>query len=172
MVSFETMNEIERIKKNINGETPSGKYDILRIEDIDNAQQVLENFKKSIITILENQYLSYENKKWNDLLPKEIVEVVEQFNSEDYKNDDLLTSINMMVDDVLDPDIKDWQWYSSKLFRDGFVVYFEGIFRGPFVNFVRFHKPGIPLNKITIERNGIVYPVKVYKDVMSYRRFD
>ncbi len=167
------MTEIERIQKNVNRELPDGDYFILRVEDIDNAKEVLEDFKQSMIIVLQNKNLHYKDEKWQKLLPKSIVEVTEQFEDEDYKNDDLLYDIPLMVNDIL-PTIgkKDWEVYSSKLYSDGLEVIFSGDSRGvgP-LNFIRFHKPGIPLKKITKERDGVVYPIKVYKDVMSYRSF-
>jgi hypothetical protein len=161
------MNEIQRIKANKKGEIPNSKYDILRVDGIENPEEILENFKKGIITILENSNLNYNDKKWESLLPKKIVNIVNQFDEQDYKNDDLVFSISSMVYDV--QKLKDWQWYSSKLSENSFQVIFEGIFRGGFTSFVRFQ--GIPLSKITIERNGIIYPLKVRKDVMTYKKF-
>lgn len=162
------MTEIERIKNNIHGEIPKGKYDILHVEDIVNPKEVLEIFKQSIITILENKHLSYEDPKWEQLLPKKIVNIIHQFDDEDFKNDDLVCKVDMLVYDVLSNNLKEWQWYSSKIKDRGFEVCFEGIFRGGFTNWVRFQ--GIPLSKITIERNNTVYPLKVYRDVMSYKK--
>lgn len=162
------MTEIERIKKNVNGEIPKEKYEILRVEDIDNPKEVLDIFKQSIITILENQHLSYEDPKWEQLLPQKIVNIIHQFDDEDFKNDDLLCKVDILVYDVLSKNLKEWQWYSSKLNDRGFEVYCEGILRGGESNFVRFQ--GIPLSKITIESNNTIYPLKVYKDVMSYKK--
>lgn len=162
------MTEIERIKKNIHGEIPNGKYDILHVQNIDNPKEVLEIFKQSIIAILENQDLSYEDKRWEQLLPQEIVNIVHQFDDEDFKNDDLVCNIDILVYKVLNKNIKEWQWYSSKIKDRGFEVYCEGILRGGESNFVRFQ--GIPLSKITIESNNTIYPLKVYRDVMSYKK--
>ena len=169
------MTEIERIEQNVNRELPEGKYFILRVEDIDNAKDVLEHFKQSMINILQNYNIHYEDKRWLDLLPKDIVEVTVQFDDEDYKNDDLLQDIYLMVKSVF-PSFgkRKWEVYSSKLYSDGLEVIFSGDSKGvgP-LNFIRFHKPGIPLEKITIEADEIVYPLTtmVYKDVMSYRSF-
>jgi len=164
------MTEKERIQQLVNGERPSGEYDILRISNINDASDALENFKKSISTLLENNNLRSDDPMWNDLLPEKIVRIVNRMDKEDYKNDELVFSVKSMVDDVLDPDIKTWQWYSSQLNENGFEVYFEGTFRARFTGFVRFQ--GIPLSKITIERKGVVYPINVYKDVMTYKKFD
>lgn len=163
------MNEIQRIKNNIKGEIPNNKYDILRVNSIENSDEVLEILKKSIIVILQNSNLDYKDKKWESLLPKKIVNIVSQFDEQDYKNDDLVFSLSSIVDDVKDSDIKKWQWYSSKINNKGFEVYFDGVFSSRFTSFVRFQ--GIPLSKITIERNGIVYPIKVRKDIMTYKKF-
>ncbi|MFT3979060.1 MAG: hypothetical protein QM687_01230 [Ferruginibacter sp.] len=162
------MTEIEKIKKNTNGELPDVNYDVLHVTGIDNAEEILQNFKKSIITILENKDIAAEEKKWEELLPSKLVNVVTQFNFEDFRNDELVFSLRGIVEDVQDKEVKEWEWYSSKLEKDGFKVYFEGTFRARFTSFVRFQ--GVPLSKITIERNGVVYPINVLKDVMSYKK--
>jgi len=161
------MTEIEKIKKHTKGEIPKGKYDILRVEDIDNPQEVLEVFKQSIITILENKHLDNKDKKWEKLLPQKIVNIVNQFDDDDYSNDDLIMPINLSIYSMRD--LKEWEWYSSQIIGNRIEVYFEGIFRGGFTWFV--HCQGIPLSKITIERDGVIYPMKVFKDVMSYKKF-
>lgn len=163
------MTEIERIQQNTNGEVPSGKYDILRVEDLSNPEEVLEIFKKCIVVFLENKDLDSENEKWEKLLPHEIVSFIGQLNDDDYSNDDLLSDIDLIIHHLQVR--KEWEWYSSKLYKEGFEVFFEGIFRGSFVELI--HCQGIPINKITIESNGVVYPLSnmVYKDITSYKSF-
>lgn len=163
------MNEIQRIKKNVNGEIPEGKYDILSVKDIENPEDVLSIFKKSIITILENINLNEDNKKWESLLPKKIINIVNQFDDQDYKNDDLVFSLSSIIYSFKSSNLKEWEWYSCNSNEKGFEIYFEGVFRGRFTSLIRFQ--GIPLSKITIERNGIIYPLKVRKDVMTYKKF-
>ncbi len=163
------MTEIEKIKTNINGEIPGGKYDVLQVTDIDNPGEVLDNFKKSIIAIIQNDTLEYNDKKWEALLPEKIVQNVARFDEEDYKNDELVCSLKLMVYDVKSENLKEWTWFSSKLKDNGFDVYFQGIFRARFTSFIRFQ--GVLLSKIIIFRNGTSYPIHVYKDVVSYKTF-
>jgi hypothetical protein len=164
------MTEITKIEQHINGETPSGKYDILRVEGIDNPKEVMDNFKKAIISILKNPQLDKADPKWEQLLPQRIIHIVNQLDEEDFKNDDLVFPISSIISAVRSKTLKEWQWYSSKISDTGFEVYFEGIFRARFTWFVRFQ--GIPLSKIFIEREGVTYPLKVYKDVMTYKKFE
>lgn len=161
------MTEIEKIKNNINGETPKGNYDILRVEGIDNPTEVLENFKQAIIVILEHPTLDAKDKKWEQLLPQNMVHIANQMDSEDFANDDLVYTLDSSIAAVKNKNLKEWQWYGSKVSSNSFEVYFEGTFRGRFTWFVRFQ--GIHLSKITIERDGIEYPLKVYKDFMTYK---
>lgn len=164
------MTEITNIEHNNNAEIPNGKYDILRIENIENPKQVLDVFKKAIIVILKNPQLDKTDHKWEQLLPQAIVHIVKQLDEEDFKNDDLVFPISSIISAVRSKNLKEWHWYSSKLNDSGFEVYFEGTFRSRFTWFVRFQ--GVPLSKIFIEREGIVYPLKVYKDVMTYKKFE
>lgn len=161
------MTELERIEKNVNGEIPKGKYDILRVEDLDNPLEVLEIFKQSIDVFLRNKHFNYKDKKWEQLFPQKIVKFVKQLDDNDFSNDDLLSDIDLMVYSLNEK--KKWEWYSSQIIGDKIEIYFEGDFRGNFTELI--HCQGIPLSKITIERDGVIYPMKVYKDVMSYKKF-
>jgi glutamyl-tRNA reductase len=76
------MTEIEQIINNNNGETPAGKFDKLIVTDIANPRDVLENFKSSVISILSNADISKEDKKWESLLPKNILYSISKFDEE------------------------------------------------------------------------------------------
>jgi len=162
------MTEKERIAQNNNGELPEGGYDILRIKGISNASAELATFKQTITAFLDNKHLDEEDPKWKTLLPKKIVEFTEQLEEEDYHKDDLVSHIPAMIDAL--KDIREWEWYSSKLFSDGFEIIMKGIFRGIFIPII--HHQGIPHSNIFIERNGKVFATKVLADVLSYKTFD
>jgi len=62
------MTEQGNIQYNIKGEKPLRGYQIVRVRNINNAKEVLENFKNAVITILKNKNLNDEDPKWEELL--------------------------------------------------------------------------------------------------------
>jgi len=162
------MTEVERIKNNNNLEIPIEPYDVLRVKRISNPASELEIFKNTIIVFLENQDLDEEDKQWESLLPKSIVAFTDQLTDEDYHKDDLISHIPSMIDNL--KEIRDWEWYSSKLTDDGFEVIMSGIFRGIFLPML--HHQGIPHKSLFIERDGIEYPTKALTDVLTYKTWN
>jgi hypothetical protein len=74
-----------------------------------------------------------------------------------------------IIGSVKNKNLKEWEWYSSKIEGNNIEVLFNGIFRARFTCFIRYQ--GIPLSKINIERDGVKIQLKVYKDVMTYKNF-
>jgi hypothetical protein len=162
------MTEKERILNNNNGEIPDGAYDIVRIKGITNPADELATFKHTITAFLDNKNLHEEDAKWNTLLPRKIVRFTEQLEEDDYHKDDLISHIPSMIDGL--KDIRDWEWYSSKLTNDGFEVIMKGIFRYIFRPLL--HHQGIPHKSIYVEREGVEYPTKSVIDVLTYKTFN
>ena len=162
------MNEIKRITANINGEMPDDSITIIRVNGIDNAAEILDNFKKSVIAFLKHKKLDDESVRWKQLLPAKIIQFVNQLNDDDYSNDILLFPVHSIIYDM--KKLKEWEWYSSKEAPKGFKVVVQGNFLPRFIWFI--HCQNIPLIKISIEKNNKIYPLKVYKDVTTYKSFD
>ncbi len=123
LLNLNKMTELERIFVNIHGETPSDNYEYIIVEDIKNPEQTLKVFKNTILAILENPDLHEEDSKWEDILPKEFVAFTKQLEDQDYK-DELLSNIPIMVHEVIEE--REWEWFSSELFDDGFEVVISG----------------------------------------------
>ncbi|OYQ49652.1 hypothetical protein CHU92_00300 [Flavobacterium cyanobacteriorum] len=164
------MTEKERILNNNNGEIPQGAYDIVRVKNIPNPEQELNTFKQTIITFLENKNLKPDNKKWEELLPKALVEFTNQLNDDDFHKDDLLYSIGSIISQLQDVDVKEWEWYSSKVTKNGFDVYIKGEFYGIFLPMI--HQQGIPHANLFIVTDGKEYPTKGRTDVLTYRKWN
>ncbi|CAD7802294.1 hypothetical protein CHRY9390_00907 [Chryseobacterium aquaeductus] len=162
------MTEKEQILNNNNGEIPKGTYDIVRIKNIPNPEQELNTFKQTVIAFLENQKLKPENPKWEKLLPKPLVEFTDQLKEEDFHKDDLISSIGTII--VTLQEVKDWEWYSSKLTENGFDVYIKGEFYGIFLPII--HQQGIPHTSLYIVSDGKEYPTRALTDVLTYRKWD
>jgi hypothetical protein len=162
------MTEKQRIQNNNNGEVPDGAFDIVRALNINNPLDELNTFKQTILAILENPHLDEEDPQWNLLLPKKLVRFTDQLEEDDYHKDDLISHIPTMIYKIRE--IREWEWYSSKLTGTGFEIYMKGIFRGTFLPLL--HHQGIPHTSMFIERNGIEYPTKALIDVMTYKSFD
>lgn len=162
------MTEKEQILNNNNGEIPKGVYDIVRIKNIPNPEQELSTFKQTVIAFLDNKHLKPKDKKWEELLPKPLVQFTNQLKEEDFHKDDLISSIGTNI--VTLQEVKDWEWYSSKLTKNGFEVYMKGMFRGIFLPMI--HQQGIPHTSLFIEREGKEYPTRALTDVLTYRKWD
>lgn len=164
------MTEIERIQNNTNGELPNEMYEVLRVEDIDNPSEILEDFKHAIIAIVSNANLSPDSEEWYKILPQNIVDNVAKFEYDDFKKDELVFGIKSIIEDTQDSVIKAWEWYSSKLYTDGFEVTFKGEFHFRFAWFVRFQ--GVLASKISIEADGVNYPLtsQIRHDVVEYKK--
>lgn len=57
-------------------------------------------------------------------------------------------TIDAIVEDFQDPDLREWQWYSSKLNDNGFEIIFEGWCS--FRNFWLIHAQNIPNSKMEV----------------------
>lgn len=163
------MNELNNIKNHNSGQVPAGEYDIIRVSGIKHPKQALTAYKELISIILKNIELAPKDKKWESLLPQSFISIVDKFEYDDYVKDDGVTSLDFILKDVQDHDLKEWKWYSSKLLEDGFEVYFEGIYRLGFISLVRFL--GIPASKIYTIREGKTYSHgKILRhDVVEYK---
>lgn len=162
------MTEQGNIQYNIKGEKPSNGYQIVRVRNINNAKEVLDNFKKAVLTVLKNKNLSDEDPKWEKLLPQGIVSKLKQLNNEDKKYDELLFSIDSSIDDF--QSYKKWEWYSSLEVEKGFDIIVKGKFNaGKFINFI--HCQNVPLEKIRIidADKQEVYELKTIKDYTTYK---
>lgn len=165
------MTEQGRIKYNIKGEKPSKPYDIVRVRNIPNAKEVLDNFKNAILIFLQNKNLSDESDKWEKLLPEGIVNKINQFDDYNYKYDEVLKNINMSIYSL--QDFKRWKWFSSLEVEHGFDIIVEGEFNpGRFINFI--HCQNVPLKNIKIidEQKGEIYDIRTLKDYTTYKTLE
>ncbi|WP_185289993.1 hypothetical protein [Chryseobacterium lactis] len=162
------MTELGNIQYNTQGEKPSSGYQIVRVRNINNAKEVLDNFKEAVLTFLKNKTLSDEDPKWEKLLPQGIVNKLKQLNSEDKKYDELLKSISFSIYKF--QKIKEWEWYSSLETEKGFDIVVKGKFNaGQFINFI--HCQNVPLENIRIidDDKQEIYEIKTIKDYTSYK---
>ncbi|MDR6968501.1 hypothetical protein J2X31_002524 [Flavobacterium arsenatis] len=164
------MTEIERIKKNIDGELPKGKYGIIIVQDMPNPKHELEIFKQTILAILENISLHEENSKWEKLLPKQLVEFTNQLEEEDYHKDDLISHIPNMIRHFREQ--RKWEWFSSTMLEndEGFEVIVIGNLDT--IALPLLHHQGIPFTSIFLEENDKLYPTRYITDVLTYKTFD
>lgn len=162
------MTEQGNIKLNVKGETPSRGYQIVRIRNINNAKEVLANFKEAVLTILKNKNLSDEDSKWEKILPQGIVSKINQLDDNDKKYDEFLYSINSSIDDY--QRLRDWEWYSSIEVEKGFDIIVKGKFNSwKFINFI--HCQNVPLENIRIidADKQEFYELKTIKDYTDYK---
>jgi hypothetical protein len=103
-------------------------------------------------------------------LPSNLVQTTLAFEEKDYRLDDSVISLDFMINEVHDKDLKKWLWYSSKLNAEGFDVYFEGFFRLRFTRLLRFL--GVPASKVSIVRKGIEHNIKLRNDVIVYKNLE
>ncbi len=162
------MTEQGNVQYNVKGEKPLKGYEIIRVRNINNAKEVLDNFKNAVLTILKNKNLSDEDPKWEKLLPQGIVYKMKQLNSEDFANDEILVDIDMSIYKF--QEIKRWEWYSSLEVEKGFDIIVKGYFNAPqFISFI--HCQNVPLEDIRIidvDKNKI-YELKTFKDYTTYK---
>jgi hypothetical protein len=162
------MKEKDRILSYNNGEIPSGEHDIIRIKNISNPERELGNLKETIIAFLENKELESDDPKWEVVLSQAIIKFTKQLDSNDFHKDDLITGIPNIIDGM--QNIREWEWYSSKVIDNGFEIRVLGIFRYIFRHLI--HQHGIPHTSIFVERNGIEYPTRSLTDVLTYRTWN
>lgn len=162
------MSEINNIQNNIKGEKPENEYEIVAVRNISNAQEVLDNFKNAVLTILGNISLNDEDSKWEKLLPEGIVNKLKQLDDDNFKYDELLYSVNSNVYDY--QKLRRWEWFSSFEVENGFDITVRGKFNaGKFINFI--HCQNVPLANIRIinpDKNEI-YELKTFKDYTTYK---
>ncbi|WP_080780439.1 hypothetical protein [Chryseobacterium phocaeense] len=163
------MTESGNIQYNIKGEKPSKGYQIIRVRNITHSKEVLDNFKNAVLTILKNKNLSDEDPKWEQLLPQGIVNKLKQLTDDDYKYDELLYRVHSSVDNFLDEDIKQWEWYSSLETENGFDIIVKGDFNAMFIGFI--HCQNVPLDNIRIINadKEEIYELKTIKDYTTYK---
>ncbi len=164
------MTESGNIQYNTKGEKPLKGYQIVRVRNIANAKEVLDNFKNAVLTILKNKNLSDEDPKWEQLLPQGIVNKLKQLSDDDYKYDELLYRVHSSVDNFIDKDIRRWEWYSSLETEKGFDIIVKGKFNaGQFISFI--HCQNVPLENIRIidADKQEIYELKTIKDYTSYK---
>ncbi len=162
------MTESGNIQYNTKGEKPLKGYQIVRVRNVANAKEVLDNFKNAVLTFLKNKTLHYEDPKWEELLPKGIVSKIKQLNDDDYKYDELLDDIDMTIYNF--QDIKKWEWYSSLETEKGFDIIVKGKFNAwQFISFI--HCQNVPLDNIRIidADKQEFYELKTIKDYTSYK---
>jgi len=160
------MTESERIKKNKKGELPIGEKTIIRVSNIQNAEKALEKCKQIVLTLLSNQSLDKNDPKWGELLPKEIVHLIDGFTEEDCMNDEYLFDTPYLIGNW--KRLKEWEWYSSKRTESGFEIITTNSFSPRFQWFI--HYQGIPYSKIWVmdDRRGH-YSIDVIKDITTYK---
>ncbi|WP_426481196.1 hypothetical protein [Chryseobacterium sp. R2ACT005] len=162
--------ESGNIQYNIRGEKPLKGYQIVRVRNIAHSKEVLENFKNAVLTIIKNKNLSDEDPKWEQLLPKGIVNKLKQLSDDDYKYDELLYRVHSSVDNFLDKDIRRWEWYSSLETEKGFDIIVKGKFNAwQFISFI--HCQNVPLDNIRIidSDKQEIYELKTIKDYTTYK---
>lgn len=162
------MTELERIDSNNNGQKPIGPYEVAQVTGLKNPKEALADYKQFVKAVLEHPELAADNIKWNDLLPENLISIVNAFTDEDYKKDDTVTSIEILVDSLQDPRLKEWTWYSSKLLEDGFEVYVEGVFKWRHTDPIRFLGIEAKNVKIIMQR-GDECIIKLRNDVIQYK---
>lgn len=162
------MTEQGNIQYNVKGEKPLKGYEIIRVRNINNAKEVLENFKNAVLTILKNKNLNDEDPKWEKLLPQGIISKIKQLDDDNFKYDELLYRIGTSVYKF--QDIKEWEWYSSLEVEKGFDIIVKGYFNAPqFISFI--HCQNVPLQNIRIidADKQEVYELKTFKDYTTYK---
>ncbi len=161
------MNEIERINKNIKGEIPKGEKTIIRIGNLKNPKESLDTAKATISAFLNNMAIQDDSEDWYELLPQKIVKFLAQLDQEDLKNDELLYPLDILIYELKN---KDWEWYSSKLLKDGFEIVTTNSFL-PRYTWI-FHCQNIPLSNIWIEDDRFgKYGLQTLRDVTTYKNF-
>lgn len=164
------MEELERIKNNINGELPiDEEYKYIIVEGIKEPERELDIFKKSMITILENKHLHEEDSQWEKLLPKAVVAFTNQLQEEDYYKDDLISHLPSIIDSILR--IRSWKWYSSELYDDGFEIVTIGKGLESHILWLLHHQ-GISHDKLFLGGKDYKYPTRALTDVLSYRTWN
>lgn len=162
------MTEQGNIQYNVKGEKPLKEYEIIRVRNINNAKEVLDNFKNAVLAFLKNKNLHYEDPKWEKLLPQGIVSKVKQLDDDNFKSDEILVDIDMSIYNF--QEIKKWEWYSSIEVEKGFDIIVKGYFNAPqFISFI--HCQNVPLDNIRIidvDKNKI-YELKTFKDYTTYK---
>lgn len=162
------MTEQGNIKYHTKGEKPSKGYEIIRVRNIDNAKEVLDNFKNAVLTFLKHKKLSDEDPKWEELLPQGIVNKLKQLDDDDFANDELLVDTDMSIYKF--QKIKEWKWYSSLEVENGFDIMVRGYFNAPqFISFI--HCQNVPLKNIIIidVNKKEYYELKTIKDYTTYK---
>jgi len=162
------MQEIERVKQNNKGEIPEKQKTSIHLKNIKNPKSVLEVAKGIIIAFLENSSLEPTDEQWQEIFPEKVIKFISQLNDEDYGNDHILFPLELLIVDLKE---KEWEWYSSKLFKDGFEIITTKSFL-PRYSWI-FHCQNIPLSDIWIDddRYG-KYGLRTLKDVTTYKKFD
>jgi hypothetical protein len=162
------MTEQENIQFNLKGEIPSNGYEIVQIRNINNAKEVLENFKNTVLVFLENKDLNNKDPKWEELLPQGIVSKIKQLDDDNFKYDELLDDVDSTIYNF--QEIRDWEWHSSLEVENGFDIIVEGYFNvGQFISFI--HCQNVPLANIRIIKEGgnKVYELMTFKDYTTYK---
>jgi len=162
------MTEQGNIQYNIKGEKPLKGYEIIRVRNINNAKEVLNNFKEAVLIILKNKSLNDEDPKWEKLLPQGIVSKLNQLDSDNKKYDEFLVDVDMSIYNF--QEIKDWEWYSSLEVEKGFDIIVKGDFNpAHFISFI--HCQNVPLDDIRIidADKQEVYELKTFKDYTTYK---
>lgn len=162
------MTEQGNIQYNVKGEKPLKGYQIVRVRNVNNAKEVLDNFKNAVLVFLKNKNLSDEDPKWEKLLPEGIVNKIKQLNKDDKKYDELLKDVDLSIHKF--QEIRKWEWYSSLEVEKGFDIIVKGKFNaGQFINFI--HCQNVPLEDIRIidaDKNEF-YELKTIKDYTIYK---
>lgn len=162
------MNEIQRISRNTSGEMPGGDSVLIKVDDLANAGEVLTIARDAVTAVLKHRDTDKNSSQWKRLLPSKITTFISQLSFDDYANDELLFPLDAIIDDM--QTLKDWEWYSSRELTNGLEIIVQGDFHPRFIWFL--HCQNIPLFKISIIKNSVVYPLKVYRDVTSYKKLE
>ena len=122
-----------------------------------------------MLTILENKHVAWDDPKWEELFPKEVVAFTNQLEDDDYK-DELLSHISHFVDGILD--VRNWQWYSSQLYDDGFEVVILGRDIGG-IALRLLHHQGIPHSSLASGDDKTKFNV-IWSglDVLTYKKWN
>lgn len=162
------MTEQGQIQFNVKGEKPSRGYQIVRVRNINNAKEVLDNFKNAVLVFLKNKNLNHKDPKWEKLLPEGIVSKIKQLDDDNKKYDELIDDVDMSI--YCYQDIREWEWYSCLETEKGFDIIVKGKFNaGQFINFI--HCQNVPLDNIRIidADKQEVYELKTFKDYTMYK---
>ena len=148
--------ELKRIDKNNNGETPKEPKIIIRATNVKNAKEVLKNTKEIMKSISQFAYTNQwpSDEEWKSLLPGWFVESMTSKTTEDRDKDDNLWHYESWIDNIRQ---RVWLWYSSKIEKDTLEFVLE-VVSYPYLHYTFIYilySQGIPMDNISVTEDNI-----------------